>query len=172
MLGESLRVLTKENLKSEKNSLLFVTFMPKETFTLNKKHNNIKMEYSNHISLYSSVDGENTILDESAINDYAKSKIKEIVILYDFNFKDMTFSAMEDIKAEISRNSNFISVDDITIQYLRHYLYDFLTKNDNIPSFKDLIQYVDSNNLNVKKPIMIIDDPATKPDRRPRKQKP
>lgn len=171
MLGESLRVLTKENLQSDSNSILFVTVVPKETFTVNKKKDTIKMEYSNHIALYSSADGQNTIVDESAMSDKAKSKIKEIVISYDFTFKDKDFNTLQDVKDEISKNNDFIAVDDLTIQYFRHYIYDFLKNNEYIPEFKELIDYVDTMNLGVEKPITLIDNPTTKPDRRPKKRK-
>lgn len=129
MLGESLRVLTKENLQSDNNSILFVTVVPKETFTVNKKQNHIRLEYSNHIALYSSSDGKNTIVDESAINEKAKNKIKEIVISYDFKFKDKEFNTLQDIKNEISQNNDFIIVDELTIKYFRYYIYDFLKNN-------------------------------------------
>lgn len=166
MLGESLRVLTKENLELDSDSILFVTLIPNETFTVNKKQNNLKMEYSNYISLYSSSDGINTILDESAMSDKAKSKIKEIVISYDFTFKDKVFNTIDDLKNEISTNDDFIKVDDLTIQYFRHYIYEFLQNKSYIPEFQELIEYINMNNLHVEKPIKIIDDKTTKPERR------
>ena len=36
---------------------------------------------------------------------------------------------------------------------------------------KELIDYVDTMNLGVEKPITLIDNPTTKPDRRPKKRK-
>ena len=171
MLGESLRVLTKENLQTEDNSILFVTVVPNETFTVNKKDNNLKMEHSNHIALYSSSDGLNTIVAESAMSDKAKDKIKEIVISYDFNFKGKEFNTLQELKAEISTNNDFIIVDDLTIQYFRHYIHNFLETNKNIPEFLELLEYVNSTDVSVEKPITLIDDPTTKPERRPRKKK-
>jgi len=171
MLGESLRVLTKQNLQTVDNSILFVTVVPNETFTVNKKRNNLKLEYSNHIALYSSSDGQNTIVDESALSDKAKDKIKEIVISYDFNFKGKEFNTLQELKTEISTNNDFIIVDDLTIQYFRHYIHDFLEINKNIPEFFELLEYVNNSGVSKDKPITLIDDPTTKPERRTGKRK-
>lgn len=170
MLGEALRALPPECLESEHNRVLFVTFMPNETYTLNKKKNNVKLEYSKHIGLYSSSNGVDTVLDLAAILKKAKDKISEIVIYYDFDFKNKSFDSIDDLKREISENDDFIKVDNKTIDYLRFYFYQFILENSHLEEFNEIAKYYETKEVLPGKPITIIDNPETKPQRRTRKK--
>lgn len=146
-IGDALRVLTPEYMVSG-GDVLFVTFVPNKTYTIDKKTGNISPEKPNHIPLYSNNDGKKTtptVLDKMALSSDAKARIHEIVISYDFDFSpDLEFKTENDLKKHISAGGNYIKVDERSLRYMQYFIANYVQKNRHLAGFKELAERLDA----------------------------
>lgn len=139
IFGEICRIMTPETIQSE-HDILFINVIPTHTFLLNKKDNQVKKEESNYISLSSTIDGETTVLGQSAISSNIKDRINEILVPYNINLTLPEECNINQFKEKLANTNEFIHIESVFYKFLTHYTYHFMQKHQElIPEFKPIV---------------------------------
>ncbi|HVI39469.1 MAG TPA: hypothetical protein VM577_02320 [Anaerovoracaceae bacterium] len=143
--------------------LVFINFIPKNTFVVNKK-TGLTKEQVNYFGLNTVMEGgSESYLEKSVFKDSVKNNIKAITIFYDLKFKNpeyvldntkpfyvdlnniKTTNELNDIITyNIQNNISFVEIGDNDIMELIEYFKVFVKKESHIPDFRAISALIGS----------------------------
>lgn len=121
------------NVENHTIELVFVNFIPKETFTIDDTKKSIKKECVKYLGLNQDDNGGRPI-DKLPKTEDIKKKVREIHIDYELRFsKNMDeILTKDDLKNQIQTSQNFVLLQNGSIDELKDYIEHFIKNNNHV----------------------------------------